>query len=128
MVFSGLPARTPLMIGPLGAQARARVALHAVSVVTFEGSRIASSVPNIDIGDVGSDSMRLPDLDRAERIGEFWGDPETRTLGELLIDLEEEPAARAVVFGLLAEMGRGEPLRRGTNQPPQQANVPLSSY
>jgi hypothetical protein len=43
----------------------------------------------------------LPDFERADRIGEFWGHSETRTFGELLIDLEEEPAARAVVFGLL---------------------------
>jgi hypothetical protein len=48
--------------------------------------------------------LRLPDLDRVERIGEFWGHPETRTFGELLIDLEEDKAARAVVFGLLAKM------------------------
>jgi hypothetical protein len=50
--------------------------------------------------------LRLPDFDRADRIGEFWGHPETRTFGELLIDLEEDRAARAVVFGLLAEMER----------------------
>jgi hypothetical protein len=30
----------------------------------------------------------------------------TGTFGELLIDLEEDKAARAVVFGLLAGMGR----------------------
>jgi hypothetical protein len=30
--------------------------------------------------------LRLPDLELVERIGEFWGHPETRTLGELLID------------------------------------------
>jgi hypothetical protein len=48
----------------------------------------------------------LSDFDRADRIGEFWGHPETRTFGELLIDLEEDKAARAVVFGLLAEMER----------------------
>jgi hypothetical protein len=30
-----------------------------------------------------------------------------RTFGELLIDLEEDKTARAVVFGLLAEMERG---------------------
>jgi hypothetical protein len=47
-----------------------------------------------------------PDFDRADRIGEFWGRPETRTFGELLIDLEEDKAARAVVFGLLREMER----------------------
>jgi hypothetical protein len=51
-------------------------------------------------------ALMLPDLDRAERIGEFWGHPKTRTFGELLIDLEEDKAARAVVFGLLAEMER----------------------
>ena len=48
--------------------------------------------------------LRLPDFDRADRIGEFWGHPETRTFGELLIDVEEDKAARAVVFGLLREM------------------------
>jgi hypothetical protein len=30
----------------------------------------------------------------------------TRTFGELLIDLEEDKAARAVLFGLLREMER----------------------
>jgi hypothetical protein len=45
-------------------------------------------------------------LERAERIGEFWSYPKTRTFGELLIDLEEDKAARAVTFGLLAEMQR----------------------
>lgn len=48
----------------------------------------------------------LPDLHRAEAIGTFWGHPETRTFGELLIDLEEDRTARAVVFGLLAEIQR----------------------
>jgi hypothetical protein len=46
--------------------------------------------------------LLLPDFARADRIGEFWGHPETRTFGELLIDLEEDKVARAVVFGLLA--------------------------
>lgn len=45
--------------------------------------------------------LRLLVLDRADRIGEFWGHPETRSFGELLIDLEEEPAAKAVIWGLL---------------------------
>jgi hypothetical protein len=43
-------------------------------------------------------------LARVERTGEFWGPPETREFGEPLIDLEEDKAARAVVFGLLAGM------------------------
>jgi hypothetical protein len=46
------------------------------------------------------------DFDRADAIGTFWGHPQTRTFGELLIDLEEDKAARAVVFGLLREMER----------------------
>jgi hypothetical protein len=50
--------------------------------------------------------LHLPDFDRADAIGTFWGNPETRTFGELLIDLEEDKAARAVVFGLLREMER----------------------
>jgi hypothetical protein len=50
--------------------------------------------------------LRLPDFERADRIGEFWGYPESRTFAELLIDCEEDNAARAVVFGLLAEMER----------------------
>jgi hypothetical protein len=37
--------------------------------------------------------LRLPDFDRADAIGTFWGHPETRTFGELLIDLEEEGGA-----------------------------------
>ena len=50
--------------------------------------------------------LMLPDLDRVDRIGEFRAARETREFGELLIALEEDKAARAVVFGLLAEMGR----------------------
>ena len=33
--------------------------------------------------------LTLPDFDRANRIGEFWGNPKTRTFAELLIDCEE---------------------------------------
>jgi hypothetical protein len=32
----------------------------------------------------------LPDFERADRIGEFWGYPESRTFAELLIDCEED--------------------------------------
>jgi hypothetical protein len=50
--------------------------------------------------------LMLPDFERADRIGEFWSYPESRAFAELLIDLEEDKAARAVVFGLLREMER----------------------
>ena len=40
--------------------------------------------------------LMLPDFDRADRIGEFWSHPESRTFAELLIDCEEDRALRAV--------------------------------
>ena len=50
--------------------------------------------------------MMLPDFERADRIGEFWGYPQSRAFAELLIDCEEDRTLPAVVFGLLAEMER----------------------
>jgi integrase len=46
-----------------------------------------------------------PDFDRADRIGEFWGHPESRACGELLIDLEEilEPAELGRVLDATGE-------------------------
>jgi hypothetical protein len=44
--------------------------------------------------------------ERAERIGEFSGDPKTRTLAELLIDFEEDRTLRAVLVGMLREAER----------------------
>jgi len=45
----------------------------------------------------------LPDFDRADRIGEFWGNPRTRAFAELLIDSEEDRTLRAVLVGMLRE-------------------------
>jgi len=34
--------------------------------------------------------LMLPDFERADRIGEFWGYPQSRAFAELLIDCEED--------------------------------------
>jgi hypothetical protein len=50
--------------------------------------------------------LTLPDFDRADRIGEFWRNPKTRTFAELLIDCEEDRVLRAVLVGMLREAER----------------------
>jgi len=48
----------------------------------------------------------LPDLERVERIGEFWSYPQSRSFAELLIDAEEDRVVRAVLVGMLRELSR----------------------
>jgi hypothetical protein len=45
----------------------------------------------------------LPDFDRAEAIGSYWGNLKTRTFAELLIDCDEDRVLRAVLVGMVRE-------------------------
>jgi hypothetical protein len=57
--------------------------------------------------------LMLPDFERADRIGEFWGHPESRSFAELLIDCEEGRTLRAVLVSMLREAdGRARGARR----------------
>jgi hypothetical protein len=47
--------------------------------------------------------LMLPDFERADRIGEFWGHPESRLFAELLIDCEEDRTLQVVLVGMLRE-------------------------
>ena len=51
--------------------------------------------------------LTLPDFDRVGAIQTYWGNPDTRTFGELLIDCEEDRTLPAVLVGMLREMVRG---------------------
>jgi hypothetical protein len=46
----------------------------------------------------------VPDEERPGAIGELYKDEKLRTFAELMIDLEQEPAARALVVGELRRL------------------------
>jgi hypothetical protein len=47
--------------------------------------------------------LSLADDARARRIGELYADNRTRSLAEVLIDFEQDSAARAAITGMLRE-------------------------
>jgi hypothetical protein len=42
--------------------------------------------------------LMLPDFDRADRSGSYWGNPKTSAFAELLIDCEEDRTLRSGAF------------------------------
>jgi hypothetical protein len=57
--------------------------------------------------------LMLPDFDRADAIGSYWGNPKTRTFAELLIDCEEDRTLRAVLVEMLRGGDAGRRLTSG---------------
>jgi hypothetical protein len=53
--------------------------------------------------------LMLPDFERPDRIGEFWGYSERRAFAELLIDREEDRTLGPVLVGMLREADRSSP-------------------
>ena len=51
------------------------------------------------------EALTLGDRERASAIGRLYRDGRFESLTELLIDLEEDAAARALVVGMLREQG-----------------------
>ena len=51
--------------------------------------------------------LMLPDFERADRIGEFWGYPESRTFAEFLIECEEDQTSGWCWSGCCGRPKRG---------------------
>jgi len=70
--------------------------------------------------------LMLPDFDRADRVGEFYRNPKTRTFAELLIDCEEDRTLRAGPLSTRAIRGVGRVWRsrRSSSAPTERAGVP----
>ena len=66
--------------------------------------------------------LMLPDFDRVDRIGSYWGNPATRAFAEFLIDCEEDRTLRA----LLGAAGRRPPTLRAQREPAPTRNRGLS--
>jgi hypothetical protein len=54
----------------------------------------------------------LPNFQRADQIGEFWGNPQRRSFAGLLIDCEEDRRLGGMLVGMLREADHLGPGRR----------------
>jgi hypothetical protein len=70
----------------------APVDLEQLERVLREGLDAFGPVPRAELLHV----LMLPDFNRADAIGSYWGNPATRTFADLLIDCEKDRTLRAV--------------------------------
>jgi hypothetical protein len=85
------PAASPCGYS-VGSSTLLRVVLDAIGGANGPSYSIRSSSPN---------------LQGAERIGDLWASPKTRSLAELLPDAEEDRLVRALLVGMLKEQQHG---------------------
>jgi hypothetical protein len=79
---------------------------HEIGRVAGTGARHGDFVGAERSADLAEALAIRSDFDRGDRIGEFWGYPESRTFGELLIDFGEDRVLRAMLVGMLREADR----------------------
>ena len=79
-----------------------RVDLEQLERVVRERLDVLGPAPRAELLRV----LMLPDFDRVDAIGSYWGNGKTRTFAELLISCEEDRTLRAVLVGILREAER----------------------
>jgi hypothetical protein len=77
-----------------------------VNLEQVEQSSASASTPSAPLLGRVFHVLMPPDFDRADRIGEFWGCPQSRAFAELVIDCEEDGTLRAMLVGMLRETYR----------------------
>jgi len=83
-----------------------RLRRHTSHLLGRSSSATAESLSITRITSASGNPMSR-DVDRAERIGEFWGHPESHTFAELLIECEEDQTSGRCWSGCCGRPKRG---------------------